>query len=74
MDSINDKLDQESLLLTKVYGDQRRYFQILMNFLSNALKFTQASGTITIKLSLLEVQSSIGGNDNDNDSSNVLKS
>ena len=43
-------------ILRNVYGDPRRFIQIMQNFLSNALKFTNKNGDITIVTSLLEVQ------------------
>jgi signal transduction histidine kinase len=42
-----------------IYGDQRRYLQILLNFISNALKFTNKNGTIKVRLYLLEYQKDI---------------
>ena len=39
----------------KIFGDQRRYSQILLNFISNALKFTTNDGSIKLKLEILEL-------------------
>jgi signal transduction histidine kinase len=42
--------------LTRIYGDQHRYLQILLNFMSNAIKFTPNEGTITIQTLLKDKQ------------------
>lgn len=40
----------EQLFLKRIIGDERRYLQILLNFLSNSLKFSQKNGTISVNL------------------------
>jgi len=37
-----------------VYGDKKRYFQVLNNLLSNAVKFTGEQGSIQLKISTTE--------------------
>ena len=53
---ISDGENDVEKLLQNVYGDQRRYIQIIQNFLSNAVKFTNENGEIQIRLTLLEHQ------------------
>jgi len=40
----------EQIFLKRIIGDERRYLQVLLNFLSNALKFSQKNGTISVNL------------------------
>jgi len=39
-----------------IAGDEKRYLQILLNFLSNALKFTKPEGNIKVELKLIDSQ------------------
>jgi len=38
--------------LSSLYGDERRFLQVLLNVLSNAIKFTPAGGKVNIKAGL----------------------
>ena len=42
--------------LKNVYGDENRFMQILLNFLTNSIKFTNREGIVTVYLDVLECQ------------------
>lgn len=51
------ELDQHNpTIFCKIHSDKRRTLQILLNFISNSLKFTSCKGFIKVKLSVLEEQ------------------
>ena len=63
VDMINFRIDQKSQTLTvnidsnipdNLYGDDQRLVQVIMNTLSNAVKFTNEKGTIKLDVSLEE--------------------
>ena len=41
-------------LIHQIHGDEGRYLQILMNFLSNALKFTNKNGSVSIVIDVMD--------------------
>ena len=45
---------EEKLFFSNLYGDSRRYFQILVNFVNNAIKFTLQNGTVSVILQLID--------------------
>ena len=54
VDQLPQNLPEDLLVLQNIYGDQRRYLQLILNFLSNALKFTPKDGSIQIRVSIIE--------------------
>ena len=51
-------------LIQSIIGDERRYLQILLNFLSNALKFTDRNGKILVEVEKQEKHVKISVVDN----------
>lgn len=42
-------------LIQCINGDERRFLQIILNFMSNALKFTDKGGSITLSIKILDI-------------------
>lgn len=48
--------EHEEKLYNAIYGDESRFVQVIINFLSNSLKFSESGSKIVIFLKTLEVQ------------------
>ena len=55
--------EQEQHLFRRLLGDERRYMQILINFLSNAIKFSRERGRIVVELRIDSLQIKSQGSD-----------
>jgi signal transduction histidine kinase len=42
--------------LKKIYGDETRFTQIFLNFLSNAFKFTPNNGNISVEIKPITIE------------------
>lgn len=51
---LKTQFDSDAKYFTSIYGDERRYMQILINFLSNSLKFSPRDATIVVALKIIE--------------------
>lgn len=54
--SQQSELQSDLSILNNVFGDQRRVIQIIYNFLSNAIKFSNQDGTVEVIVTLVEEQ------------------
>ena len=41
------------------FGDEKRWEQIFLNFISNSLKFSKNDGTVTVEINLIKCSSAI---------------
>ena len=48
--------EQDSVFLNNINGDENRFLQVIINFLSNSLKFSNKDSEIIIHLEVLELQ------------------
>ena len=68
LDTLDFQASQKSIKMTYAFedttganflsisGDDNRYLQILLNFLSNSLKFTPTNGSVKVVLKLIDTQ------------------
>lgn len=47
-------IESDSSCFQQIFGDERRYLQILINFLSNSLKFSPKNAQIIVRLKVTE--------------------
>ena len=55
----------EKYYFLKIFSDERRYCQFILNFMTNSIKFTPAGGEVTVFLNILS--------DNPSESSSLHK-
>lgn len=46
--------EEHQVYFNSIYGDQSRFMQILINFLSNSIKFSERNSKIKVNLNFLE--------------------
>jgi len=53
--SLEARIGSETQLkfIRNIQGDKRRYMQVLLNFISNSLKFTNENGRVSVSISLM---------------------
>lgn len=47
---------EDKLFFDNIYGDKNRFIQVIINFLSNSLKFSKPESKICLGLSIVEKQ------------------
>ena len=58
--------EEEKYFFKSIFGDPRRYLQVLVNFVNNAVKFTTNGGSVSILLVLVDIA-------NYQDKNNIIK-